>query len=234
MTSWYDLMAAEEQRQTMRILRMTPEEWKAETQRILHAARGDLRAVLDYIQDMEDERAASASVPVAQEPVNRDLRVWRDMVEEPEKYGDDITEWLELDAKLRSSQGHWRIEAYWLEKEAELVAPELAAQAEWRAIYSGIAREAAWAGARAWAVRDIKRHVARIRNAIVRIQSAVRGHQTRTRQNFRDCCMCLSHRICPLQTNVGMMCRECAEQGPYTDITGPVSDPWNWFRADYA
>jgi hypothetical protein len=45
--------------------------------------------------------------------------------------------------------------------------------------------------------------------------------------------MCLSHRICPLETDVGMMCRTCAEQGPHEDITGPVADPWNWFRADY-
>jgi hypothetical protein len=43
--------------------------------------------------------------------------------------------------------------------------------------------------------------------------------------------MCLSHRICPLRTPVGMMCRACQEQGPYEDITGPVADEWNWFRA---
>jgi hypothetical protein len=44
--------------------------------------------------------------------------------------------------------------------------------------------------------------------------------------------MCLSHRICPLQTGAGMMCRSCQEQGPYEDITGPVADEWNWFRAE--
>ena len=180
------------------------------------------------------EKNIQASEPVAQEPINRDLRVWRDMVEEPEKYGDDIVEWLELDAKLRSSPGFWRIEAYWLEKiaaEEKALAEE---QGPWRRIYSSLVRQAVWEGGRRWAVRDIKRHAARIRNAIVCIQSAVRGHLVRNRMKFRDCCMCLSHRVCPLKTSVGMMCRACAEQGPYTDITGPVADPWNWFRADYA
>jgi hypothetical protein len=235
MSSWYDVMAAEEQSQTVRIIRMTPMEWKAETQRILRTARGDVRGALVYIRDMEVERAsaAAASVPVEQIPVNRDLRVWRDMVEEPEKYGEDITEWLELDAKLRAGSGRWRVHAYWLEKEAALEKAECDAQSEWRAVYSAVARQAANEGMRAWAVRDIKRHVARFRKAIACIQSAVRGHQTRNRLAFRDCCMCLSHRICPLKTDVGMMCRECAEQGPHTDITGPVSDTWNWFRADY-
>ena len=26
---------------------------------------------------------------------------------------------------------------------------------------------------------------------------------------------------------------DVAEQGPHEDITGPVADSWNWFRADY-
>jgi hypothetical protein len=29
-----------------------------------------------------------------------------------------------------------------------------------------------------------------------------------------------------------MMCRGCAEQGPYTEETGPLADPWSEFRAD--
>ena len=174
-----------------------------------------------------------ATEPVAQEPVNRDLRVWRDMVEEPEKYGDDIVEWLELDAKLRSSPGFWRIEAYWLEKVAAQDNAIAEAQSPWRVIYAKVATEAAWAGARAWAVRDIKRHVARLRKAVVTIQAAVRGHQARTRMNFRDCCMCLAHTVCPLLTDVGMMCRKCGEDGPHSDLTG-CNDPWDTFRGDFS
>jgi hypothetical protein len=234
MSSWYDMMAAEEQRNNMRIVRMTPTEWKAETQHMLRTVRGDTRHVLSKIRAMEAERAASAAppAPVALPQSNLDMRVWRDMVEEPEKYGEDIAEWLELDAKLRNSSGHWRVEAYWLEKEAELEKAEADAQIQWRAIYSVAARQASAAGMKAWVTRDIKRHVARFKKAVCSIQSAVRGHQMRTRANYLDCCMCLTHRICPLQTDVGMMCRECAEQGPYEDITG-CDDPWDWFRSDY-
>ena len=86
---------------------------------------------------------------------------------------------------------------------------------------------------REWFRRDIKRLVLRRRNALLLIQAVVRGHLVRSRVTFRDCCMCLSHRISPLKTDVGMMCSECAEQGPHEDITGPVADPWNWFRADF-
>jgi hypothetical protein len=237
MSSWYDMMVAEEQHQTMRIVRMTPTEWKAEIQHLLRTAHGKTHRVLNYIRAMEVERMASAvaatPAPVALPESNPDMRMWRDMVEEPEKYGDDIGEWLELDAKLRAAPGRWRIDAYWLEKEMEMEQAEMEAQAPWRDIYSVAARQAAAAGMNAWVARDIKRHVARFKKAILSIQAAVRGHQVRTKLNFLDCCMCLSHRICPLETDVGMMCRDCAEQGPHEDITGPVADPWNWFRADY-
>lgn len=165
--------------------------------------------------------------------------VWRDMIEEPEKYGDDICEWLELDEKLTTGSGRWRLGAYWLRKEAavkraeeDAVREEAKEQAAWRSIFAGIAKQAADAGMKRWLARDVKKFVNRIRNAAVTIQAAVRGHQVRTKQPWRDCCMCLSHRVSPLKTDVGMMCRGCAEQGPYEDETGPLPDPWNWFRAD--
>jgi hypothetical protein len=236
MASWYDIMQAEEVSQRQRILRMTPAEWEAEVQYMLRSSpRGEIVNTIVRLQALDAERATSVAA-AASEPVvprsNLDQRVWRDMVEEPEKYGEDIEDWLELDAKLRNAPGRWRVEAYWLQKEADLEAEEKEAQAEWRAIYSLASREAAEAGMKAWLARDIKRHVARFKNAIVRIQAAVRGHQVRTKLNFLDCCMCLAHTVCPLETDVGMMCRACAEQGPYEDITG-CDDPWNWFRADY-
>lgn len=71
------------------------------------------------------------------------------------------------------------------------------------------------------------------REAAVKIQALVRGHLVRNSANFRDCCMCLAHRICSLKTDVGMMCRGCAEQGPYDEETGPLPDPWSEFRGEY-
>lgn len=221
--------------------------------------------------DIIEPRRAVASVPhkVSSE---REVAfaVWRDMAEEPEKYGEDIAEWLTLDAQLRAGPGHWRVHAYWLSKEAELEAKELEAQEPWRALFSRIAAEAAVKGQREWFRRDMRRILKahrkterkqtkaaikiqaawrgflgrkraakkakkaakKAKKAATLIQAAVRGHQTRSQQDFRDCCLCLTHRICPLKTDVGMMCRECGEQGPHDDILG-LEDPWAWFRADY-
>jgi hypothetical protein len=244
---WYDIISEQEEEQRARSVRMTTTEWTNEVNRMLRTApRGQIINVLAAVMTMDLARAAKVveqmvSVPRSQAEV--DWAVWQDMVNEPEKYGDDIVEWLALDEQLRAGPKRWRVAAFWLQKEQELIDAEKEKQAPWRAIYSVAAKQAALAGERAWVSRDIKRHVARFRaetlvretlrnNAATVIQAAVRGHQERTASPFLNCCMCLSHRICPLQTEVGMMCRECYAQGPYTDITGPVADEWGWFRAE--
>lgn len=203
MASWYDIIVAEEEARAHRLERMTDAQWKQEAIRIIGSWRGrDLRECITLLDRIDEQRAAykaAAAVPAPVAPVRTERDVafalWRDMAEEPEKYGEDIAQWLTLDAQLRAQPGHWRLDAYWFQKDAELEAK----MAE---------------------------------TAAVRIQAAVRGHQVRSSVNFRECCMCLAHRICPLETAVGMMCRDCAEQGPHEDITG-CDDPWNWFRADY-
>jgi hypothetical protein len=196
--------------------------------------------------DIIEPRQAVASVP---RKVNSEREVafaaWRDMVDEPEKYGSDLeNEWLALDAELRAGPGHWRLEAHWLSKEAELEEALANAQLTWRDIFTRVARLAAQKGEREWFRRDVHRilkanrkaarkQVKVANKAATKIQAAIRGHLARSNANFRDCCMCLAHTVCPLLTDVGMMCRACAEQGPHEDTTGPVADPWNWFRADY-
>jgi hypothetical protein len=247
---WYSIIVEQEAAWQMRLLRMSAAEWRAEQTRMLRAWRGrDIRPCLAEIERIDRERmafaaprAAGAGRPPRPVPVvaprrrtefDLDFAIWKDMIEEPAKYGDDICEWLELNEKLSCGAGRWRLAAYWLEKEAEEKAKEEALVAPWKALYSECAKEAAVAGERRWIQSDIKRFVNRIRNAAVTIQAAVRGYQARSKQPFRDCCMCLSHRICPLQTDVGMMCRACAEQGPYDEETGPVADPWSEFRADF-
>lgn len=176
---------------------------------------------------------AAVKAPEPTTKLEQSFRVWRDMVENPAQYGDDIVEWLALDEELRASRKCWKVERYWRAREEEAARKERELQSQWREAFTPIAKEAAALGARRWVQRDIKACVRKFRGSAIKIQSAVRGHQARTRQTFRDCCMCLSHRICPLKTDAGFMCRGCAEQGPYEDITGPLSDPWNWFRADF-
>lgn len=239
---WYDIIVEEEQRMEARLLRMSAAEWRAERTRILNAWRGrDIRPCLAYLNFVERQRATPVAQMARPQPVaarrtrtefDVDFAIWKDMIEEPAKYGDDICEWLALDEKLSRGSGRWRLGAYWNQVEAEEKAKEEALVAPWRKLYSQIAKEAAVAGERAWIRRDIKRLVNRVRNAAVTIQSAARGHLVRSKSPFLNCCMCLSHRVCPLKTDVGMMCRGCAEQGPYVDETGPLSDGWNWFRAE--
>ena len=163
-----------------------------------------------------------------------DFAIWKDMMEEPAKYGDDICEWVDLHEKLINGPGRWRLAAYEYAIEAREEAKLVEEQAKWRAAFAPIAAQAAMKCLDRRVKRDIKTFLAKIRNAATTIQAAVRGHQARSKLPIRDCCMCLSHRICPLKTDAGMMCRGCAEQGPYDEETGPLADPWSEFRADYA
>ncbi len=253
MNSWFTIMAEEEHRETTRLLRMTAAEWRDEGKRIIRAWRGrDIRDGLAYLHRIETARAAARGQGVTTDTAPEttrtefevDFEAWRDMADEPWKYGEDITEWLALDAKLTSGPGRWRVGAYWFHRQAAVDARQAELNGPWRALYARVAKEAAVAGERAWVRRDIKRHTARFRKeaaertarraaAATRIAAAVRGHQTRLLSPYLNCCMCLSNRICPLQTPDGMMCRACGEQGPYEETTGPLPDPWNWSRASF-
>lgn len=227
--AWYDVIAETEEQQR----KMTPAQWRNEVNRMLRAAPdGQIIAVLASIMAMDRTRASPVAEVVRAEKSKDDVdwALWQDMVNEPEKYGDDIVEWLALDEEVRAGPKRWRVAAFWLEKDQQA---ETSGQVSWRKIYSVAAAAAAIAGERAWIKRDIKRHVTRRLKAIARIQAAVRGHQARTKAVWRDCCMCLSHRISPLTTGVGMMCRGCAEQGPHEEQTGPLADGWSEWRGDY-
>jgi hypothetical protein len=226
---WCDIMEEENHQQA-------PAEWMVEVNRMLRAAApGQHVNVLAAIMSTGITPAA----PVSKTQDELDWSVWQDMVNEPEKYGDDIFEWLELDEKLNAGPKRWRVAAFWLGKEQELINAEEELVAPWRTLYSKLARQAAKAGERAWINREVEKfrafccsEAARRAKAATMIAAAVRGHQVRTASPLLNCCMCLAHRISPLKTDAGMMCRECAEQGPYTDITGPIVDEWNWFRAE--
>ncbi len=201
------------------------------------APQGQVVNVLARILEMDARRVAASkpqappAEPTPLTPDELEWAVWQDMVEEPWKYGDDILEWLQVDEAVRSGPLANRPEAYWVAVQAELDRPAEAEYNPWRKVYAKIAREAARTGEKWWRRSDIQRIARRYHAAIRTVQAAIRGHQARMAATHRDCCMCLAHRVSPIRTDVGMMCRECAEQGPYTDITGPVSDPWNWHRA---
>jgi hypothetical protein len=132
-----------------------------------------------------------------------------DMSEEPWKYGEDL-------GVVRKAVAH----------DPVVVEKELG---ERRVVFTPIATEAAKLAMKKWVYGDIRRYSARVRDASTAIQKMVRGYQTKCKNPHLDCCMCLSHRVSPLKTAVGFMCKECAEQGPYVDLV--EDDPWNWHRA---
>jgi hypothetical protein len=160
------------------------------------------------------------------------VALYADMADEPWKYSDeDMFAWLDLDDQLRDTPER---AAYWQDREAreqaELEREEVKYQVD-RKKLALLANQAAKAGMKRWVERDIRNIVKRFKGSATKIQALVRGYQTRCHNPHLDCCMCLSHRISPLKTTVGYMCRECAQLGPYEDLV--ESDPWNWHRADY-
>lgn len=137
------------------------------------------------------------------------FHVWKDMADEPWKYGGDMQVWLDLDDELKQAPGHWRLEGYWTEREIEI---------SWIRL-----EELLW---KAWDECQARRG-----NAAARIQALWRGHMVRNQTCWRDCCMCLAHHVSPIYTNVGYMCSECSSDGPHSDLIG-MEDPWDWFRSE--
>lgn len=141
----------------------------------------------------------------------------KDFCDEPWKYGDEIVNhWDSIAANPE-------MEEYWRNRDAMAMKPV--------PNFSPIAKECAKTCAKRWVERDIRKHVARITNAIVTIQKTYRGYKARCNNPHLDCCMCLSHVFSPLKTAVGYMCRDCAEIGPHEEIF--PNDPTGWHRTDY-
>lgn len=224
---WSSILAEKEAREEASVLRLPAAEWRKEINRRLRcSAPGQIVATLASILALEEKRARLTKPVQVAPPRDSNWELWKDMVEEPWKYGESIVDWLDLDEEIRAGPNAWRVDRYWQETQRE---EDLKDQI-WRTIYSEIAKEVARAGF----VRLCIKGAARRDAAVRRIQPVVRGHQARTKLPFRDCCMCLAHRTSPIRTDVGWMCHACAEQGPYEDTTGPLSDPWNWSRATKA
>jgi hypothetical protein len=182
--NWYNIVLEEESLREATFICMTDAEWKEEVNQIVQNWRGELRGCNRYLNEIDKKRAAKPSAPVA--PVvktefDTDFAIWKDMINDAWKYGDEITEWLELDDKLTKESGRWRLGAFWIQKEEE--------QERKRIERERIAEE---------------------NRAAISIQAAIRGHMTRNQQPFRDCYLCFSHRTSPYSLQNEMICRPCA------------------------
>ncbi len=110
--NWYAMMSNEEDR----LLALSLEDWTAVRVDLMKtrpafATRIDhLRRDLWYAR--KDRRTPSPDVP--------QMRYYRDVADEPWKYGDDAFEqWVLLDNDLPKYPGRWRVDAYWTLRQEE-------------------------------------------------------------------------------------------------------------------
>jgi hypothetical protein len=144
---WGDWMLEEDEERSHRIVRMTDAEWKECMKNTVtnNRGKGDLRVVLNWFDAMDalraEHKAKTAGPLIVRDmsPQAVSFRLWKDMVEEPAKYGDaDWADWLVLNEELRAGPGRWRLEAFWLAREAE-EEPRIRA-------YAATRIQAAWRG----------------------------------------------------------------------------------------
>ena len=139
---WGDMLYDEQQNRKLALLRMPEPEWLACVNAYFNRLRGNgaaLLSALAWATQVAAERSAfrtpAAPAPEMDEDT-RTWRVWKDMVEEPEKYGSDIGEWIALDEEVRRGPKRWRVDAFWnarvreLEEEQAVFATKI--QALWR------------------------------------------------------------------------------------------------------
>lgn len=122
--SWGDWMLEVDNRKKNYYLDLPTEQWEAGVKTYLRNYKGDLRSAVAWVERVQTQRAARAKPEVVKrEPLSElDLtfNVWKDMVEEPWKYGDnDWEEWLEMDAQLWRSSKRWRLAAFWQKRQDE-------------------------------------------------------------------------------------------------------------------
>ena len=202
-SNWYDMMVTEEGS----LLDMSLEEWTAVRAVLIKtrpafAQRIDAtRRALWYAK--KDRRMVTPDVP--------QLRYYRDVADEPWKYGDDAFEqWQLLDRDLPLYPGRWRVDAYWTRRlEEEVLAPQRVlfmdmlqrAQADFEAkIKLATKLQALARGYLVRKARDI---------AATRIQALVRGHQLRCRIRNMDCAECLAHGPAAYQVEGRHICGRC-------------------------
>lgn len=123
---WGDWMLAEDNRRKDYYLNLSDTEWEQMVKNHLRNFKGDLRAALNWVERVQQARIARAAAKAEERPREKPselditFRLWKDMIEEPWKYGDeDWSEWLVMDTQLRNSKKRWRVAAFWQKKQDE-------------------------------------------------------------------------------------------------------------------
>jgi hypothetical protein len=142
---WGDMLYEEQQNRKTAFLRMPEPEWLACVNAYFTSLKGNgpaLVSALAWVNEMAGRRAefqspkpASMALPMPE--ADRNWRVWQDMVDEPEKYGSDIAEWIELDEELRRGPKRWRVDAHWYGKVRDIEEMEAAAATKLQSLWRG-------------------------------------------------------------------------------------------------
>lgn len=157
-------------------------------------------AVLEEVLERQQQRSEykkfvmwitrdSGPVPIPRAKQDLQFRLWKDMITESAKYGDDMESLPELEERVNKT--------YW--------SPEVQKHYEKQALLEKV-REL---------VEKFKAEYEQKKNAAIRIQALYRGHKCRnsTVCRFRDCCHCLAHTICPLQVGWRYwVCKDCVRE----------------------
>lgn len=225
---WGDYMYNTEHAQKMRYVQMPQAQWDQGVADHL-AAHPNNPVVRRWVERMTAERSEYAAMQArprvpADMPDSDELtfRLWKEMQENPCQYGDDIVEWLDLDAQVWAGPKRWRAGAYLQRKEDEENAQH------WKRVTNLLAK----AAREEQTLREerLAKAFARQNELATRIQAAWRGYATRTRQTWRDCAMCLKHGICVEKVGEQHVCRCCWGEVNVVDdeVASPIEDRDIW------
>jgi len=122
--NWGNFVFEREYAQKMRYLEMSDDQWQQGVAGHLEAHPHNY-AVRQWVARTEAaraERKRQTSQRITVETPDSDeltFRVWKDMIENPCMYGNDIVEWLTLDEEVMRGPKRWRAGAFWQIREDE-------------------------------------------------------------------------------------------------------------------
>lgn len=224
---WGLLVIREQELRYQNLLEMTDAEWETWARDFITKSK-HVRRSIRFVNRIAGMRAIYITNamrmihytirPSETDPLQVDMNLLRDMVDEPEKYGDDIAEALELEQRLSQTRKAWRVHYMWVRKQQE----------------DPVCQRAARVFQAAYKQFKINKKM----RAATKIQAAWRGFETRCNQRWTDCARCLCHRVSYWMIGgPDAVCQDCYYEVLYADYHEPEPEPepeqddedeWRW------
>ena len=187
------MLQVDEQRKN-HFVNLSNAEWETGVKSYLRNFKGDIKSAIAWVDSVQAQRAkarmaTSVPAPIKSSLLDITFRAWKDMVEEPWKYGDDAwAEWLEMDDELWKSPSRWRLAAFWQKKQNQMDEESHKALVQM--------------------LENVR--IAFDNRMATRIQSAWRGHRLRDDHPQLNCGECLVHVPCRYKDRGVYLCWDCA------------------------